>query len=47
MTDLAARPQHVLRHPLTDPASQDITAYRTTEEQRDGNLLVAILAVDR
>lgn len=44
MTD--DRLAYALAHPLDDPA-QDLAPYRRTDEQRDGNLLTSILAVDR
>lgn len=37
---------YALAHPLNGP-DQDVAAYRRTDEQRDGNLLVSVLAVDR
>ena len=45
--DLAGRRAYALAHPITDPSKEDITAYRTTVEQPDGNLLMSVLAVDR
>lgn len=44
--NLEARLAYALAHPLNDPG-QDISAYRQVDEQRDGNLLMSILAVDR
>jgi hypothetical protein len=41
------RQWHALLIPYTDPATQDIAAYRTVSVQPDGNLLLAVLAVDR
>ncbi|MCU1679222.1 MAG: hypothetical protein JWM93_3980 [Frankiales bacterium] len=38
---------YALAHPLDRPVDQDIAPYRRTEEQRDGNLLTSVLAVDR
>lgn len=40
---------YALAHPLNDPRPrrQDIAPYRRIDEQRDGNLLVSVLAVDR
>lgn len=46
MTELAPRLAYALAHPL-DTGTQDIAPYRQTHEQRDGNLLTAVLAVDR
>jgi hypothetical protein len=44
----ADRLAFALTHPLTlDGHDEPIDAYRRTEEQRDGNLLTTILAVDR
>ncbi len=40
------RQAYALTHPLNG-AGMDIGPYRRVEEQRDGNLLVSILAVDR
>lgn len=40
------RQAHALANPLND-TTEDITPYRVVDEQRDGNLLVTILAVDR
>jgi hypothetical protein len=40
------RLEYALAHPLNG-VGDDITRYRTVEEQRDGTLLVVILAVDR
>jgi hypothetical protein len=40
------RTDFALAHPLND-TTDDIEPYRRVEEQRDGNLLVTILAVDR
>jgi hypothetical protein len=37
---------YALAHPLND-STQDIAPYRQVDEQRDGNLLTTILAVDR
>jgi hypothetical protein len=37
---------YALANPLND-TTQDIGAYRQVDEQRDGNLLMSILAVDR
>lgn len=38
---------YALTHPLTDPDADDIGPYRLVEPQRDGNLLLSVLAVDR
>ena len=46
VTDLAARRAYALAHPLNDPG-QDVAPYRRVDVQRDGNLLMSILAVDR
>jgi hypothetical protein len=46
VTDLDTRLAYALAHPL-DNATQDLAPYRRTEEQRDGNLLTSVLAVDR
>lgn len=37
---------YALAHPLSSGAD-DITAYQRLDGERDGNLLVSILAVDR
>jgi len=44
---LRARQRYALLHPYSDPKVQDIGQYRSVDAQRDGNLLVSILAVDR
>lgn len=41
------RHHHALTHPFTNPHTQNVSDYRTTHPQPDGNLLIAILAVDR
>lgn len=41
------RQAHAVRNPLTDTATQRIEDWRLIEPQRDGNLLVSVLAVDR
>lgn len=45
---LTARQAVALAHPITDP--RDLLApekWRAVDEQRDGNLLMTILAIDR
>lgn len=41
-----ARRAYALAHPLNDTTA-DLDPYRCIEQQRDGNLLLSILAVDR
>jgi hypothetical protein len=47
LTVLDGRRSYALAHPYTDPRVDDVAAYRLTEEQPDGNLLMSVLAVDR
>jgi hypothetical protein len=37
----------LLAYPLDDPRTADLDPYRTVDRQRDGALLVTVLAVDR
>ena len=40
------RQAYALAHPLTDP-DDSVDPFRTVGLQRDGNLLMSVLAVDR
>lgn len=42
-----ARQAFALAHPINDPATGTAEPYRLVEVQRDGNLLMSVLAVDR
>lgn len=44
-TDLRLR--HALNNPYDDPRTQDVATFRALSAERDGNLLVSVLAVDR
>lgn len=44
--ELAERQAFALAKPFNS-AAQDIALYRRLDEQRDGNLLLSVLAVDR
>lgn len=47
MTALADRPTYALAHPLNTASGIDMAPYQQIDRQRDGNLLLSTLAVDR
>lgn len=47
MTALADRLAYALAHPLNTARGTDTTRYQQVDRQRDGNLLLSTLAVDR
>jgi hypothetical protein len=47
VTELADRLAYALAHPLNTARGIDMARYQQADRQRDGNLLLTILAVDR